>query len=29
METEYDDNVLDYGKLPNRNYIVNLKKTTV
>ena len=26
METEYDDNVLDYWKLPNRNYIVKLKK---
>ena len=26
METEYDENVLDYWKLPNRNYIVKLKK---
>ena len=25
METEYDDNVLDYWKLPNGNYIVKLK----
>ena len=27
METEYDQNVLDYWKLPNRNYIVKLKNT--
>ena len=27
METEYDENVLDYWKLPNGNYIVKLKKT--
>ena len=26
METEYDDNVLDYWKLPNGKYIVKLKK---
>ena len=26
-ETEYDEIVLDYWKLPNGNYIVNLKKT--
>ena len=26
METEYDDNVLDYWKLPNGNYIVKLKE---
>ena len=26
METEYDENVLDYWKLPNGNYIVKLKK---
>ena len=26
METEYDENVLDYYKLPNGNYIVKLKK---
>ena len=26
METEYDDNVLDYWILPNGNYIVKLKK---
>ena len=26
METEYDDNVLDYWKLPNGNYIVKMKK---
>ena len=26
METEYDENVLDYWKLPNGNYIVNLIK---
>ena len=26
METEYDDNVLDYWRLPNGIYIVNLKK---
>ena len=26
METEYDDKVLDYWKLPNVNYIVQLKK---
>ena len=25
METEYDDNVLDYWRLPNGNYIVKLK----
>ena len=29
METEYDDNVLDYWILANRNYIVKLKKTMV
>ena len=27
METENDENVLDYWKLPNGNYIVKLKKT--
>ena len=26
METEYDENVLDYWKLPNGIYIVKLKK---
>ena len=26
METEYDENALDYWKLPNGNYIVKLKK---
>ena len=26
METEYDENVLDYWKLPNGNYIVKFKK---
>ena len=26
METEYDDNVLDFWRLPNANYIVKLKK---
>ena len=26
METEYDENVLDFWKLPNGNYIVKLKK---
>ena len=26
METEHDENVLDYWKLPNGNYIVKLKK---
>ena len=26
MKTEYDDNVLDYWRLPNGNYIVKLKK---
>ena len=26
METEYDDNVLDFWGLPNENYIVKLKK---
>ena len=26
METEYDENVLDYWKLPNGNYIVKLKE---
>ena len=26
IETEYDENVLDYCKLPNGNYIVKLKK---
>ena len=25
METVYDDNVLEYWKLPNRNYIVKKK----
>ena len=27
METEYDENVLDYWRLPNGNVIVKLKKT--
>ena len=27
METEYEEYVLDYWKLPNGNYIVKLKKT--
>ena len=26
MQTEYDDNVLDYWKLPNRNYVIKFKK---
>ena len=26
METEYDDNVLDYLKSPNGNYILKLKE---
>ena len=26
MKTEYDENALDYWKLPNRNYIVKMKK---
>ena len=26
METEYDDSVIDYWKLPKGSYIVNLKK---
>ena len=26
METENDDNVLDYWRLPNGNYIVKFKK---
>ena len=26
METEYDENVLDYRRLPNEKYIVKLKK---
>ena len=26
METEHDDNDLDYGILPNKNYIVKFKK---
>ena len=26
MKTEYDENVLDYWKLSNGNYIVKLKK---
>ena len=26
METEYDENVLDFWKLPNGTYIVKLKK---
>ena len=25
MQTEYDENVLDYWKLPNGNYIVEMK----
>ena len=29
METDYDDNVLDYWRLPNGNSIVNSKKTMV
>ena len=29
METEYDENVLDYWRLPNGNCIVKLKKTLV
>ena len=27
MKTEFDENVLDYWKLPNGNYIVQMKKT--
>ena len=26
MQTEYDDNVIEYWKLPNGNYIVKMKK---
>ena len=26
MENEYDENVIDYWKLPNDNYIVKMKK---
>ena len=26
MKTEFDENVLDYWKLPNGNYIVKMKK---
>ena len=26
METEFDENVLDYWKLPNGNYMVKMKK---
>ena len=26
METEYDDNVLDYWRLPNENFFVKIKK---
>ena len=26
MKTEFDENVLDYWKLPNSNYIVKMKK---
>ena len=26
METEFDQNVLDYWRLPNENYIVKMKK---
>ena len=26
VETKYDDNVLDYWRLPNRKYIIKLKK---
>ena len=26
MEAEYDDNVLDYSRLPNRNFMVKFKK---
>ena len=26
MQTEYDENILDYWKLPNGNYIVKLRK---
>ena len=28
METKYDENVLDYWKLPNGNYFVKIKMTT-
>ena len=28
MKTEHDENVLDYWKLPNGNYIEKMKKTT-
>ena len=27
MQTEYDENVLDYWRLPNGSYIVKFKKT--
>ena len=27
MKTEFDENVLEYWKLPNRNYIVKMKKS--
>ena len=26
MKTEFDENVLEYWKLPNENYIVKMKK---
>ena len=26
MQTEFDENVLDYWRLPNRNYIVRMRK---
>ena len=29
MQTEYDDNVLDYWRLPNGSYIVKFEKTMV
>ena len=27
MKTEFDENILDYWKLPNDNYFVKMKKT--
>ena len=29
MQSEYGENVLDYWKMPNGNYIVELKKNTM
>ena len=29
METEYDDKVLEYWRLPNGNFSVKIKKKTI